>query len=273
MTRRRLVLLLGTGALVSEALTGIAANLAQSSDPISVEVVRRHPWAWVVVLVTLTFWIAAFWLIGGLEGAAGLRLQEQELRANRKNTLANVRRDVSGRLNSSLVNLLFDNDPESVTGLRVRMAALSEGRELPPDADISAAFAAMDGYLLLLGRPGSGKTTQLLRLAESLAGKAERDASEPIPVVLELSSWRRGATKDRLPNENELDDRFATWLLRSMRDRYGTPIAAGQTWLQEGGLVLLLDGSRRPGGPADRRCLPYRRPPRRLAAPHHRRHA
>lgn len=52
--------------------------------------------------------------------------------------------------------------------------------------------AAIQGKLLIFGKPGSGKTTELLKLAKALVERATKDESLPIPLILELSTWSKG---------------------------------------------------------------------------------
>jgi predicted NACHT family NTPase len=47
-------------------------------------------------------------------------------------------------------------------------------------------FDDMGGELLILGAPGSGKTTTLLELAGELLARAEAEDGQPIPVVFNL---------------------------------------------------------------------------------------
>jgi eukaryotic-like serine/threonine-protein kinase len=61
-------------------------------------------------------------------------------------------------------------------------------RLLPPGTRISAVFDELDMALLILGVPGTGKTTLLLELARDLLDRAEWEAMHPIPVVFNLSS-------------------------------------------------------------------------------------
>ncbi len=60
------------------------------------------------------------------------------------------------------------------------------------DRDVIAIYDAT-GLLLILGEPGSGKTTTLLDLARTLLDRAEDDIKERVPVVLNLSSWKKNS--------------------------------------------------------------------------------
>ena len=63
------------------------------------------------------------------------------------------------------------------------------GDETLTDESIVQVFDRLNGKLLILGDPGSGKTTTLLTLAHDLLYRAELDDHHPIPVVFNLSSW------------------------------------------------------------------------------------
>ncbi|MBZ0296944.1 MAG: NACHT domain-containing protein, partial [Anaerolineae bacterium] len=101
-----------------------------------------------------------------------------------------------------------------------------------PDSshDILQVFDDMRGELLILGEPGSGKTILMLQLAEQLLGRAQTDDSQPIPAVFNLSSWSR--------NQPPLE----TWLVDELKRSYGVQKKTAQRWIENGELVLLLDG-------------------------------
>ena len=65
------------------------------------------------------------------------------------------------------------------------------------DHKINTVFDAT-GLLLILGEPGSGKTTSLLALASELIERAKDDPKERVPVVLNLSSWEKKPITRRL---------------------------------------------------------------------------
>ncbi|EEP72173.1 protein kinase [Micromonospora sp. ATCC 39149] len=97
-------------------------------------------------------------------------------------------------------------------------------------ASVAGLFERLDRAVVILGAPGSGKTTTLLELARELIDAAERDPDAPIPVVLNLSSW---ATR-RPPLEQ--------WLAAELTERYGIPSRQASAWIESGAILPLLDG-------------------------------
>jgi hypothetical protein len=91
-------------------------------------------------------------------------------------------------------------------------------------------FDGLDSELLILGEPGSGKTTMLLELTRTLLDRAERDETLPMPIVFPLASW---AAK-RLP--------LADWLVDELNQRYDVPRQIGHGWVANDRILPLLDG-------------------------------
>jgi hypothetical protein len=83
--------------------------------------------------------------------------------------------------------------------------------------------------LLILGAPGSGKTTMLLDLTRQLIKRAYEDITEPIPIVLNLSSWKGNLS-------------LTDWLVREMNIFYAIPTKVAPKWIKENRMLLLLDG-------------------------------
>jgi len=92
------------------------------------------------------------------------------------------------------------------------------------------AYRASGGALLILGSPGSGKTIMLIELAGALLEQAEADESQPIPVILPLSSW---APRCRP---------IADWLVDALHVEYDVPRAVAAAWRDSDALLPLLDG-------------------------------
>jgi hypothetical protein len=89
---------------------------------------------------------------------------------------------------------------------------------------------AVGRTLLILGEPGSGKTITLLKLAQDLLTRTEADLQQPIPVVLNLSSWARKTQT------------IAQWLVQELLEKYQVSKALGKIWVETEALILLLDG-------------------------------
>ncbi len=103
-------------------------------------------------------------------------------------------------------------------------------RALPADATVSRIFDDADGGLLILGPQGSGRTTTLRELARDLLDRADRDAEQPMPLVLNLSSW----AQQRLP--------LADWLVDELHHSYDVPRWMAQEWVDADAILPLLDG-------------------------------
>jgi hypothetical protein len=107
----------------------------------------------------------------------------------------------------------------------------TEPESATTDQKVGEIFQDMDRSLLILGGPGSGKTIALLELAREAIAAAEQDLDQPIPVVLNLSSWADDRTS------------MANWIAQELSTtKYSVPKGTGQRWIENNELVLLLDG-------------------------------
>jgi hypothetical protein len=128
--------------------------------------------------------------------------------------------------------LNLEGQPDAV----VRPCDLALRRAGQPDTRIAPGTAILEVYrsereqLLLMGEPGSGKTTLLLEIVEALLQEAEDNPNLPIPVVFNLSTWRKEHTR--------LDE----WLVEQLNKEYGISLQIGKHWVDSGALLLLLDG-------------------------------
>lgn len=84
----------------------------------------------------------------------------------------------------------------------------------------------ISGRLLILGEPGSGKTTILMDLAKALVRRAEERVDHPLPVILNLSSWK--------------DKSISEWIVEELNQ--GVPKEICIEWLENGFLLPMLDG-------------------------------
>ncbi len=162
----------------------------------------------------------------------------EDLKKNRVRMLEKVRRDwVKGVLEISLhgaalMDLGMEHDPDAVehpVGKVLRRSG-QDDRDIPPKTPITEVFAEVGKKLLILGEPGSGKTTTLLELARDLITAAEKDDVLPIPVVFNLSSW---ATEEKS---------LAEWLIDELSTKYQVSRKTGAAWVATNDVLPLLDG-------------------------------
>ena len=114
---------------------------------------------------------------------------------------------------------------------RMVMEAPDQTREtLPRGRRIKDIFDEANRLLLILGEPGSGKTTTLLQLARDLIAEVDDAFTQPVPVILNLSTWTNKA--------QPLDE----WLVAELNSKYRLPKKDGQRWLKERRILPLLDG-------------------------------
>lgn len=100
--------------------------------------------------------------------------------------------------------------------------------ELETSKPILEIFEEANRRLLILGEPGSGKTTELLKLAAALAEVAKQDPQQPVPIIFELSTWR--------------GEPMLYWMADRMAWRYGVNVQLCRDWLKKDRIVPLLDG-------------------------------
>jgi hypothetical protein len=114
---------------------------------------------------------------------------------------------------------------------RMVMEGPEQTREvLPRGKTIKDVFYEANGLLLILGEPGSGKTTTLLQLARDLTAELDQTFTQPVPVILNLSTWTN--------KQQPLDE----WLFAELNSKYRPPRKDAKQWLEEHRILPLLDG-------------------------------
>jgi len=101
---------------------------------------------------------------------------------------------------------------------------------ISPDQSLGEVFNEIGRSLLILGEPGSGKTTMLLTLAKELIIQYKNAPGFPLPVIFNLSSWTQ--TTNDLPG----------WLADELSTKYLIPRKIGASWVDQNRILLMLDG-------------------------------
>jgi hypothetical protein len=157
-------------------------------------------------------------------------------RAARQTLLQDVRSEARERLQSTgsdtPVPIQLERQPYQVVrpwddelGVSIRQ------QPGPPATDIMEVFddADVGGRLLILGEPGSGKTTVLLQLMQQLVSRATQGEVRPVPVLISLASWKN-------------DKPFDAWFVDELKVKYGVRPDVGSRWRDEGRIAPLFDG-------------------------------
>jgi predicted NACHT family NTPase len=133
--------------------------------------------------------------------------------------------EVADRLRQSLHNAILIRLDMAEQRHQVRrpwdsQLRTANNREQPlrTNTHIADVFDRRDvgGKLLILGAPGAGKTTTMLDLAAVLVQRANLDPTEPIPVMVNVSSWQNA--------KQSLED----WLLGELKLKYGVSPKLGR---------------------------------------------
>ena len=156
--------------------------------------------------------------------------------SSRQTLLDDVHAEVKLRLDglgtNALLPILFESQPHQLARpWDNETAAAVTPRSGPTFGNILELFDddVVDRRLLILGQPGSGKTTVLLQLMQALADRAAADMLQPVPVLLSLASW-----KDDKP--------IGEWIVDEMKAKYGVRADLGVQWRRTHRIAILLDG-------------------------------
>jgi predicted NACHT family NTPase len=177
-------------------------------------------------------------VITGANAEAIRALQGKRPRSE-KLLIQEVQNEVAARLKQSLHNQVFIHLEIRQNSEQVKHPWDSEikigdqpAESLSEATDILQVFDRADvaGKLLILGTPGVGKTTTLLELAKGICERANEDSEFPIPVLVNLSSWK---------GSSQL---ISDWLVGELKLKYGVKNEIGRKWVGNGQLLPLLDG-------------------------------
>jgi uncharacterized protein YidB (DUF937 family) len=136
-------------------------------------------------------------------------------------------------IHNEIIKLSVSYRPEA-TGQRSWQLVLKQkgqsDQPVPPEQSLLDIFNRSGRSLLILGEPGSGKTTTMLQLAQALIEAAQENPAEPIPLVLYLSAW----AQDQLA--------LTDWLVEEVFVQYGLARELTRSGIAQNQFLYLLDG-------------------------------
>ena len=95
---------------------------------------------------------------------------------------------------------------------------------------LNSIYQDSGNALLVLGEPGSGKTTAMLDLVRTIATTSDPALTHAIPVVLHLSTW------------SDSNKKFEDWICDEINLKYYVSKHFSKQWVSDHRLVLFLDG-------------------------------
>lgn len=126
---------------------------------------------------------------------------------------------------------------------RFRESDEKQGQALPQNARVYDVFDDAQQLLLIVGKPGSGKSTALRDLASELVYRAEIEPEQPVPVIFLLSTW------------NEEFPSLQAWMQNELSEKYGTPDNFSPQWIEQHKILPLLDGLDEVAAPIRDQCV------------------
>ncbi|MBD0268379.1 MAG: hypothetical protein ICV77_08805 [Cyanobacteria bacterium Co-bin8] len=151
----------------------------------------------------------------------------QQAKAKRRTTVA------IGSSRQSIAPATAATSVPSLVTLQYQIWSLQMGQQatqkLSSPSEVVKLFQrdGMDGRLLILGESGAGKTQTLLTLAGDLLKKS-RTSIDPVPVLLDLSSWQ--------------GEPISRWAIAKLWELYRVPENCARTWIINAQLTFMLDG-------------------------------
>ena len=220
-----IIVLLGFLVTLDSILSGIV------SSEIPPALTKYLGYAWLVLgLVTVAVIVLTVWqyLRQAKSDDGPLARSEHLLQSIEKRN----RQSMLGLVRTKWITSVLEKSLQGHVFITLSLHKQTDQSEHPlsPGTRITQVYDDASGKLLILGEPGTGKTTLLLVLARDLLDRAEIDDTLPMPVVFNLSSW---AVKMQSLNE---------WIVEELKTKYQISCKLAQSWMDSDQVLPLLDG-------------------------------
>ncbi len=191
----------------------------------------------VALIIAFILWESIPDLVLRLSSKKKREINEQQRLRNRNNMIQLVWNTwIEGVQKKSLYNeVLIDLGMETKPDTFERPWEIvmqmpdQELKRVAPGTTILELFDQSNHSLLILGEPGSGKTTMLLDLAFQAIERTKAEIVQTIPVIVNLSSWTYKQT-------------IKEWLVEEIATNYDTSKKIARRWIDSNELLLILDG-------------------------------
>jgi adenylate kinase family enzyme len=216
-------------ALLANIPLGILINLASSDLPAWMTPIAHHPWFALIPYSAIVLYIGlrsrkvSLGPVGALPGFD---------RADRHRIRVRVSKYADDILASEatrqvVIHVRLQSAEDMIDSVPSTFKQLVEGG-ITAD-QILDVFDSADRALLIVGQPGAGKSRLLACLAKALIARAAKSTNEPLPVIVNLSSWRPG-------------QRFESWVISQIKGRYSIRRGVAPRMIEQQMISVLLDG-------------------------------
>jgi DNA replication protein DnaC len=237
-TKRKMrIALIVVGSVIATAILGLLTGFIPKDFQEKIKLYfDAHPMAWTiaVVLSIAILVVATYWLTDkGDNTKKSNEPEPAELTDDERHRFIKLLQNRYARRLQQKTGERFALKLElryTLNGVqqleRLDMAARQPGQ---PNAEL-AELIQKHRNLLLMGQPGAGKTTLLLGTASTLLQEAANNKTKPLPVIFNLASWKN------------TEPSFAEWMANILVQGYSYPPKRAKKDVQDGNLLLLLDG-------------------------------